>query len=132
MFSFGHCPNEGGGRPLPELFLHFFINCIFGLFLHKCMFLNSELLFRLNIYVPSPHPTFLQTFPFCEPSPSINRGTMKCKFSHQQRGAGRCGISDISNSCQLVQPNVATLKGRLYCSVRSCKYCPWPRRPAVH
>ena len=19
MFSFGHCPNEGGGRPLPEL-----------------------------------------------------------------------------------------------------------------
>ena len=47
-------PEWGGGRPLPELFLHFFINCIFGIFLHKCMFLNSELLFRLIIYVSLP------------------------------------------------------------------------------
>ena len=61
-FLSGIARMRGGGGPLPELFLHFFINCIFGLFLHKCMFLNSELLFRLIIYVSLPSFNIFVTF----------------------------------------------------------------------
>ena len=68
MFSFGHC--------FAHCCLHFFSNCIFGLFLHRCKCFEPWT-FGLSIYVsrPAPHPTFLQTFPFCEPSPSAKRST---------------------------------------------------------
>ena len=62
-----HCPKRGG-RPLIEYFDTFSPTVFLVYFFTNAKFLNSERLFGWIFMSPSPHPTFLQTFPFCEPS----------------------------------------------------------------
>ena len=52
-FSFGHCPNKGGGLPMPEFFgplsrRAFLVNKK-GLFLQECQFIELLTVFRLHI-----------------------------------------------------------------------------------
>ena len=56
-FSFGHCPNDGGGEgglPMPEFFGPLFISAFLvnkkSLFLHKCQCIELLTVFRLHIY----------------------------------------------------------------------------------
>ena len=63
-FSFGHCPNDGGGGlPMPEFFGPLFRSAFLvnkkSLFLQKCQCIELlTVLFRLLIYLP-PLLTFL-------------------------------------------------------------------------
>ena len=52
-FSFGHCPNEGGGLPMPEFFGPLFRSAFLvnkkSLFLQKCQCIELLTVFRLHI-----------------------------------------------------------------------------------
>ena len=54
-FSFGHCPNDGGGGlPMPEFFGPLFRSAFLvnkkSLFLQKCQCIELLTVFRLHIY----------------------------------------------------------------------------------
>ena len=54
-FSFGHCPNDGGGGlPMPEFFGPLFRSALLvskkSLFLQKCQCIELLTVFRLHIY----------------------------------------------------------------------------------
>ena len=52
-FSFGHCPNKGGGLPMPEFFGPLFRSAFLvnkkSLFLQKCQCIELLTVFRLHI-----------------------------------------------------------------------------------
>ena len=93
----------GGGEALPT-FLGTFSPTIFLVTNENV--LNSELLFRLNIYVALPSSSISANLPWIGKHEWYQSGN----FLTSSAGDAVSEIWDIISCCQLVQPNIATFE----------------------
>ena len=99
-------PENGGIGPCPNFLALFSPNVFLVYFFKKANVLNSELLFRLNIYVSLPSSNnFWKPSLFVSLPPSVKRGTMKNI---------RVGIFSFEKSWGVRGVGVGRLRGRGY------------------